>query len=164
MITSVDAYSKVQTDLAISHALLPYRSRDEVDALLLHKADQVDLATARSDIQSLQLAVATKASSSEVFTASVAEQRIAAAVASLKTEKDRDVEALHTDVSTRALNSELVALHGSIDAQIGAIHNSLDSKATAVDLASHVADLETQISQKADQGALTSLVATRASA
>jgi hypothetical protein len=102
MITSVDAYSKVQTDLAISHALLPYRSRDEVDALLLHKADQVDLATARADIQSLQLAVATKASSSDVFTASVAEQRIAAAVASLKTEKDRDVEALHTRLHPRA--------------------------------------------------------------
>ena len=38
MINSADAYSKVQTDLAISHALLPYRSRDEVDALLLHNA------------------------------------------------------------------------------------------------------------------------------
>ena len=53
MINSVDAYSKVQTDLAISHALLPYRSRDEVDALLLHKADQADLASAVANISQL---------------------------------------------------------------------------------------------------------------
>ena len=82
------------------------------------------MATARSDTQLLQLAVATKASSSDVFTASVADQHIAAAVASLKTEKDRDVAALHTDINTRALNTDLVALHGSVDAQIGAIHVS----------------------------------------
>ena len=58
MINSVvDAYSKVQTDLAISHVLLPYRSRDEVDALLLHKADQADLASAVANISQLQLSL-----------------------------------------------------------------------------------------------------------
>ena len=134
MINQVDAYSKVQTDLAISHALLPYRSRDEVDALLLHKADQADLASAVANISQLQLSLATKAASSDVFTSSVADQRIAAAVSALKTEKDQQLSALQVDQRARALNSDLVALHGSLDSQVASIHVALDSKATSVDV------------------------------